>query len=215
MNSSDIDGDGDVDLDDVNLLSMEIATGGTNLAVYDFNDDGQISLPDLHKWLDLAGEVNLGPGISYLQADANLSGAVDREDFVLWNAYKFTNLGNGGGGGLWGSGDFNADGIVDGQDFFIWNSNKFQSSAAVALPASMPSRSEFPVLTTRAAPAFAAVVVASTDDTRGNVQRAKVVDWALQSYRRASLTRLPAATCGNDDKGEDKGLEAAIDIIFA
>ena len=214
-NPPDIDGDNDVDPVDANLLSMEIATGGTNLAVYDFNDDGQISLPDLHKWLDLAGEVNLGPGISYLRADANLSGAVDREDFIIWNTYKFTGLGNGGGGGLWGSGDFNADGFVDGQDFIIWNSNKFQSSSAVALPAIRLTRPESLVSTTRTTPAFDAVAVTSTDDTTGNAQRAKAVDWALQSYRRDPLSRFFVATGGEDDKGEDKRVEAAIDRMFA
>ena len=214
-NPPDIDGDNDVDPVDASLLSMEIATGGTNLAVYDFNDDGQIGLPDLHKWLDLAGEVNLGSGISYLPADADLSGVVDGEDFIIWNAYKFTGLGNGGGGGLWDSGDFNADGFVNDRDFIIWNNYKFQSSSAVALPASTLSRPEDLVLTTRAAPAFDTVVAASTDETTAKAQRAKAVDWALQSYRRVPLSKLLVISGGEDDKGEETRVEAAVDRIFA
>ncbi len=129
----DINSDGDVDCDDVNLLSTAIATGGTNLEDYDFNDNGGIELADLHQWLALAGEVNLGSGLSYLQADADLNGVVDVSDFNLWNQYKFTGIGVNGGGGLWCHGDFNADGSVDVSDFNLWNGNKFTTSRRLTL----------------------------------------------------------------------------------
>ena len=127
----DINGDGDVNCADVNLLSMEIATGGGNLAVYDFNDNGQIELSDLHEWLGLAGEINLGPGLAYLPGDSDLNGVVDGSDFNTWNSYKFTGMGDGGG--LWCLGDFDANGAVDGSDFNLWNTHKFTSSMLVAL----------------------------------------------------------------------------------
>ena len=129
----DINGDGDVNCGDANLLSMEIATGGGNLAVYDFNDNGQIELSDLHEWLGLAGEMNLGPGLAYLPGDSDLNGVVDGSDFNTWNSYKFTGIGGGGGGGLWCLGDFDANGAVDGSDFNIWNTHKFTSSMLVTL----------------------------------------------------------------------------------
>lgn len=66
-------------------------------------------------------------------ADANLDGVVDGQDFVVWNANKFTPTGK------WSQADWNADGVTDGQDFIIWNGNKFQSSDlanALVLPKS-------------------------------------------------------------------------------
>jgi len=57
---------------------------------------------------------------------------VDGQDFVAWNANKFTAT------AAWSGGDFNADGTVDGQDFVTWNSHKFTSAdgfSAVPEPA--------------------------------------------------------------------------------
>ncbi len=47
---------------------------------------------------------------------------MDGQDFLDWNAHKFTSTGK------WSLGDWNADGVTDGQDFLLWNGNKFQSS---------------------------------------------------------------------------------------
>ncbi len=54
--------------------------------------------------------------------DANLGGSVDGQDFIRWNAHKFTSSAK------WSDGDFNADGVVDGQDFILWNFRKFPSA---------------------------------------------------------------------------------------
>ncbi len=56
-----------------------------------------------------------------LLGDANLDGAVDGQDFIIWNANKFSS-GNG-----WSTGDFDGDGTTDGKDFILWNYNKFTS----------------------------------------------------------------------------------------
>ena len=40
--------------------------------------------------LRLAGETNLGAGLSYLVGDSNLDGIVDLGDFFDWNAHAFT-----------------------------------------------------------------------------------------------------------------------------
>ncbi len=61
-------------------------------------------------------------GNAFIEGDANLDGAVDGQDFLVWNNNKFTSV------AAWCSGDLNADGEVDGQDFLIWNDNKFTSS---------------------------------------------------------------------------------------
>lgn len=117
--SGDFDGDSDLDCNDLDLLSSEIAAGTNNLA-FDLNGDSLVSLDDLDAWLSVAGNDN-GFADSYLLGDANLDGSVDGQDFIIWNAAKFTVNSS------WCSGDFNADGFVDGLDFIIWNSNKFQS----------------------------------------------------------------------------------------
>ena len=61
-----------------------------------------------------------------LPGDANVDGAVDGSDFLIWNANKFTNTPG------WRNGDFNADGTIDGQDFLIWNNFKFQAVDRIA-----------------------------------------------------------------------------------
>ena len=121
----DFDDDGDLDCDDVDALTAEIASGGTNL-LFDVNGSGTISQADLDFWIsDLKGTL---PG------DANLDFVVDGGDFIEWNSHKFTST------GTWCSADFNADGVTDGQDFVIWNDNKFTSApVGAALPAMSPA----------------------------------------------------------------------------
>ena len=77
---------------------------------------------DLDAWLAEAGDINIGPGQSFLVGDANLDGSVDVSDFNIWNENSFTS------GSNWCEGDFNADGVYDVSDFNIWNGNAFTSS---------------------------------------------------------------------------------------
>ena len=122
----DFNDDGVYDCLDINALTTAVATGGS-VALYDLNGDHVLSLADVDAWRAEAGEVNLGPGRVYLVGDANLDSVVDGQDFIAWNANKFTNNTN------WCSGNFNADSVVDGQDFILWNANKFTSADAVVL----------------------------------------------------------------------------------
>lgn len=119
--TGDFNNDGLLNIADIDALVTEIAAGTMDLS-YDVNGDMVIDASDLTSWLALAGNENLGPGRSYLPADANLDGVVDGLDFIAWNAHKLST------GGTWSRADFNADGVTDGADFSIWNSNKFQSS---------------------------------------------------------------------------------------
>ncbi len=115
---ADIVDDGQLDCADINALTSAIA-GGSSDSVYDLNRDGVVDLADRDAWLREAGEVNLGIQKAYQLGDANLDGAVDGDDFIIWNQSKFT------ANAAWCAGDFNADGAVDGADFIIWNGNKF------------------------------------------------------------------------------------------
>jgi hypothetical protein len=131
--TGDFNNDGLWNCTDINLLSAAIATGSTNPS-FDMNGDGMITRADITApnlgWLAVGGSHNPAQtnGNPFLDADANLSGAVDGSDFGIWNANKFTFQNE------YCRGDFNASGAVDGSDFGIWNSNKFQSSAAAAVP---------------------------------------------------------------------------------
>ena len=117
----DFNDDGVFDTLDIDSLIAEIAAGSNNPA-FDLNDDGSVDLLDRDLWLELAGEANLGPGRTYLLADANLDGTVDGQDFLAWNTNKFSAV------PAWSAGDWNGDGTVDGQDFLLWNTFKFQSA---------------------------------------------------------------------------------------
>ena len=64
-----------------------------------------------------------------LPGDADGNGLVDGNDFIIWNANKFTS------GTDWLSGDFDGNGITDGSDFILWNANKF---TGITLPRAVP-----------------------------------------------------------------------------
>ncbi len=121
----DFDNDGDYDLDDIDALMAEIAAG-THAASFDLTGEALVNLDDRDEWLRQAGEFNLGPGLTYLLGDANLSGAVDVSDFNIWNSNKFTVQ------SAWSRGNFNEDGNVDVADFNSWNANKFMAAGSAA-----------------------------------------------------------------------------------
>ena len=118
----DFDNDGDYDLNDIDALVAEIAAGTDN-PLFDLTGDTFVNLADRDAWLVEAAAANGLPS-PYKLGDATLDGNVDGNDFIAWNAHKFTNLAE------WSSGDWTADGVVDGADFIEWNANKFTSSDA-------------------------------------------------------------------------------------
>ena len=112
--TGDFDGDGLVNVVDINALCAEIRSGSNSVA-FDLNSDGQVNSSDMDVMiLDVVGT---------LYGDANLDFVVNGQDYVTWNTHKFT------ANDSWGAGDFNCDGFVNGQDFIIWNTYKFQSAA--------------------------------------------------------------------------------------
>ncbi|MEM8678238.1 MAG: choice-of-anchor Q domain-containing protein [Planctomycetota bacterium] len=117
----DFDEDGICNVQDLDGLISALAAG-INDATYDVTGEGVLNIADRNQWLVDAGQLNLPSGNPYLLGDANLDGSVDGQDFIAWNAHKFTAT------GTWSQGDFNADGQTDGQDFVIWNMFKFQES---------------------------------------------------------------------------------------
>ena len=118
----DFDADYNCDGADIDALHSILVNGPADALAFDLTGDGIVTIADRDEWLILAGAENLTSGNAYLLADANLDGAVDGEDFLVWNDNKFTNNFH------WTDGDFNADGFVNGQDFVIWNDHKFTSA---------------------------------------------------------------------------------------
>ncbi len=121
MVDGDFNDDSLYDCLDINALVAEIAAGTHDLS-FDLTGDGLVNLADRDAWLAEAGAINLGPGRAYRVGDANLDGVVDGQDFIRWNAYKFSST------TAWCDGNFNGDFFVDGHDFILWNANKFTSS---------------------------------------------------------------------------------------
>jgi hypothetical protein len=128
--AGDFDFDGNLNCDDIDALVAAIVASD-NDAAFDLTGEGVVNGGDLEEWLSLAGDRNLASGNSYLEGDADLSGSVDGNDFLIWNANKFTSNPS------WCSGDFNHDGEINGTDFVIWNGNKFESSDLLAVPESV------------------------------------------------------------------------------
>ncbi|MEM8680639.1 MAG: GEVED domain-containing protein, partial [Planctomycetota bacterium] len=120
VGKGDLDGDGDYTCNDIDMLVAEIASGANNPA-FDLNGDLLVNTADRDVWLAEAGSNNLLSQNAYLLGDANLDGAVDGTDFVIWNSNKFTAQ------AAWCQGDFTANGVIDGGDFIAWNTNKFMN----------------------------------------------------------------------------------------
>lgn len=116
----DFNDDGLFDCTDINLLTAEIAAGGSG-PEFDLTGDGVVDLDDLDVWLSDAAVAN-GFSSSYRYGDANLDGVVDVSDFNVWNSNKLSS------NSAWCSGNFNGDNSVDVSDFNLWNMNKLSSS---------------------------------------------------------------------------------------
>ena len=132
----DFNDDGNHDVTDLDALVADIAFGG-NSPQYDLTADGNVNLLDRDAWLAEAGSINLASGGSYRLGDATLDGFVDGDDFIAWNANKFTPV------AAWSAGDFNASGFVDGEDFIAWNANKFTSADELAGETTLVKRSDW------------------------------------------------------------------------
>jgi hypothetical protein len=147
--SGDFNGDGNLDLSDLDRLVRELAQHGSN-SIFDVNHDQAVDQADLGEWLSTAGQRNLGDGLAYLKGDANLDGIVDGIDFGIWQSHRYSLV------AAWSAGDFNADGAVDASDFNLWNKHKFLVSASPAVAgSSIPRRAPQPASSTT--PAMAAV----------------------------------------------------------
>ncbi len=101
----DFNGNGDLDVSDVNVLSMEVASGQNN-SPFDLNSDDKVDPEDLTVWVNDLKATWIG--------DANLDGEFNSGDFVgVFTAGKYET----GEAASWESGDWNADLRFDSGDF--------------------------------------------------------------------------------------------------
>jgi hypothetical protein len=108
----DIDGDGDVDADDIDMLFTMV--GGTDMTG-DLNGDLVVDGDDVDFWV---ANVPIGENTGTVYGDFNLDGAVDAGDLALL----------GGSFGLagpfgWANGDATGDGVVDAGDLALLGGN--------------------------------------------------------------------------------------------
>jgi hypothetical protein len=108
----DIDGDGDVDADDIDMLFTMV--GGTDMTG-DLDGDLDVDQDDVDFWV---GNVPIGENTGTVYGDFNLDGAVDAGDLALL----------GGSFGLagpfgWANGDATGDGVVDAGDLALLGGN--------------------------------------------------------------------------------------------
>ena len=104
---TDLNGDGTLDVADVNVIYDAINNGGNPGA--DLDGSGTVDFDDVNSWLESAG--NASVGTPFVAGDANLDGRVDVQDL---NRVGINWLLEGVEG--WGQGDFNADGSVNSVD---------------------------------------------------------------------------------------------------
>lgn len=101
----DFNGSGDLDLEDIDLLTAAVAAASTDLS-FDLTSDGAVNSDDVVFWTkDLAN--------SWV-GDSNLDGEFNSGDFVaVFTPGKFES----GNAAVWSEGDWNADGVFDSSDF--------------------------------------------------------------------------------------------------
>ncbi|MCA9212400.1 MAG: hypothetical protein KDB27_05010 [Planctomycetales bacterium] len=105
-NGPDFDGDGTLDIDDINMLTEETASGA-NTASFDLTGDSIVNQSDIAAWLD---ERNTWVG------DSNLDGEFNSTDFVVvFTANEYEDAVDGNSN--WSEGDWNGDGDFDSSDF--------------------------------------------------------------------------------------------------
>jgi hypothetical protein len=113
----DFDGDGEITIVDVDMLSAEAAKNGSSNIDFDVTNDGFVNNEDVTRLLNFANRLN---------GDADFDGEVQFSDFlVLADNFGLTDK-------KWSEGDFDSSGIVQFPDFLILADNFGQSAAALA-----------------------------------------------------------------------------------
>ena len=108
--NGDIDGNSEVNADDIDLLAEAIRKGSF-ARTFDLNIDGQVNDGDMDKLVhDILG-TDYG--------DFNLDGMVDIGDYGTWATF-FLSSGKIAGGSGWEGGDANGDGMVNLSDYARW-----------------------------------------------------------------------------------------------
>jgi len=90
----------------------------TDLGVYASVNGNGLTYDEAGGTVTLTLDMNLHPG------DANLNGATEVLDRIIWNNHRFTE------GTTFVTGDFNGDGATDVSDRIIWNSHRFTWATA-------------------------------------------------------------------------------------
>lgn len=111
VNPDDFNGDGAVDVADLNLLLTEVGSGENN-AAFDVNGDGNVNVNDIVDYVENPATLNTYIG------DANLDGEFNSSDFVvLFSAGEYED--GVANNSTWSTGDFNGDGEFDSGDFVV------------------------------------------------------------------------------------------------
>ena len=114
--STDFDGNGSTDVDDINALCTEISSGGSS-AGFDLTGDGAVDGDDLAAFLSQTGT---------LAGDTNLDGEVNFTDFLALSS------GFGESDRTWSDGDSDCNGLIAFADFLSLSTNFGQSAGQVA-----------------------------------------------------------------------------------
>ena len=121
----DFSGDGVCNVEDMDLLSVEVAAG-TNTPSFDLTGDGLVTVDDMDKFRSDAAAVN-GLAGPYLSGDANLDGTVNSSDLnALGQSWQVSE------GRMWSTGDFTGDGGTTALDLNEIGQNWQQSAPQAA-----------------------------------------------------------------------------------
>jgi len=128
----DLDGDSNVDADDIDILSAAIRNG-VNSTRLDLDGDGQVTSADRDKLIRDILHVEYG--------DFNLNGVINGGDYTAWaDNFGLTDA-------SWADGDANGDGVVDNADYTHW-ADMVGFISGVSRPAATPEPGTLALLCT-------------------------------------------------------------------
>ena len=180
----DMDGDGDVDADDIDLLLADFGDAGRAGPQSDLDGDGDADQDDMDILVRNLVETSIGVGTDF--GDANLDGLVDATDLAILKA-NFASQGVG-----WSGGDFNGSGLVNLTDLAILAKYFGFDASAATLSMGPPPASQTPLPASQTPPPAAPVQVTAdtTQQAPAEVNTALASDVAATPIATSASLKL-------------------------
>lgn len=138
-----------------------------------------------------AGTLTLTLDKDLYPGDANLDGATDVSDRIIWNSHNFTF------GTTFVTGDFNGDGATDVSDRIIWNGNNFTFASTAPPPQATAVGAIAPAFQDDTEDMPAVPTVRTVDTAQANLMAAAAAALAAEAMHVAPVPSVDGERIGN------------------